>query len=183
MNRRLFQVLLFLLAPLGVFAQQAKAPVYMQIFYEGAGWIAGHGVLHYSPSFRGKTQELVNEPDSTRQMSPGAFMLGGFQQQTGRAVTTSSVTTIASSVTTSEGTFISDGKGKMRPQTEADMQQEARKSKNQFDRSIRLTETRAALAHNALTKALNETAADGWEVVQVAASGSQGGLVYLLRRR
>jgi hypothetical protein len=176
MNRRLIQLLLFLLAPLGVLAQQAKAPVYMQIFYEGANWMAGHGVLHYSPSFRGKTQELVNEPDSTRQLSPGAMMLGGFGQQTEQTVK-------ASSVTTSEGTFVSDGKGKMRPQTKVDTQQEARNSRNQFNRSIRLLETRAALAHNALTKALNETAADGWEVVQVAASGSQGGLVYLLRRR
>jgi hypothetical protein len=170
MNCRLFQVLLLLLAPLDVFAQQAKAPVYMQIFYEGAGWVAEHGVLHYSPSFRGKTQELVNEPDSTKQLSPGAAMFGGFQQA-------------SSSVTTSEGPVVSYSNSKMRPQTKADMQQQAQRSKNQFDRSIRLLETRASLAHNALTKALNETAADGWEVVQVAAVGNQGGLVYLLRRR
>lgn len=154
--------------------QPAVKITYMQIFYEGSSWLAGREVLHYSPAFRGKTGELVRE-DSTRAMSPGALVFDG--PQTG--VTYSATT----SVTTEKGTFVRGADGKMRPQTEADLRKERAEENARMNRGLNLIEARATLARTALTTALNEAAADGWEVMQMASWGTQGGLVYLLQRR
>ncbi|MDJ0363790.1 hypothetical protein QMK33_01400 [Hymenobacter sp. H14-R3] len=156
-------------------AQQLAKPVYMQVFYAGTGWLAGQPLLHYSPAFRGKTQELVQE-DSTRFASPGALL---FNESAPGTVYQGTMV----SVTSSKGTLVPDGKGKMRPQTPADIKKDQQAEKAQFSRSLNLLNARATLAFNTLTNSLNEAAADGWEVVQVAAMGNEGGLVYLLRRR
>ena len=153
--------------------QPVVKTTYMQIFYEGSGWLAGRPVLHYSPAFRGKTGELVRE-DSTRAMSPGALILEG--PQTG--VTYSATTSVA----TEEGSFVRGADGKMRPQTEADIRKERAEENARMSRGLNLVEARATLARTALTTALNEAAADGWEVAQMTTWGTQGGLVYLLRR-
>jgi len=52
-----------------------------------------------------------------------------------------------------------------------------------MNRGLNLLAARATLGRTALTNALNEAAADGWEVVQMTSWGTQGGLVYLLHRR
>jgi hypothetical protein len=160
--------------PLHAAAQQPAKATYMQIFYEGASWLAGREVLHYSPAFRGKTGELVPE-DSTKAMSPGAMVLGGL----------SGVNTTGTlmSVTTDKGTFISGADGKMRPQTAADISKQQAIETARANRVLSLIEARSNLARTTLTQALNKAAADGWEVVQMTAWGAQGGLVYLLRRR
>lgn len=145
----------------------------MQIFYEGASWLAGREGQHYSPTFRGKTGEFVPE-DSTKAMSPGAVLFAGPSGMT----TTGTLT----SVTTEKGTFVSGANGKMRFQTAADISRQQTAETARFNRSFNLIEARAALARATLAQALNNTAADGWEVVQMASSGTQGGLVYLLRR-
>jgi len=146
----------------------------MQIFYEGPGWMAGRHVLTYSPAFRGKTQELVQETDSTHQLSPNGLMMG----------TDASVTqTTYATVTTERGTFIPDGNGKSHLETPAERQLARQREAAQFNRAFHLIEARADLGRAVLTKALNEAAADGWEVVQLAPIGTQDGLVYLLKRR
>jgi hypothetical protein len=155
-------------------AQKPAAGTYMQIFYEGPGWLAGRRVLAYSPAFRGKTQEVIQETDSTRQLSPNGLMMG-----TGASVTTTSYAT----VTTERGTFISDGNGKSHLETPTERQQAQQREAAQFNRGFRLLEARADLGRAVLTRALNEAAADGWEVVQLAPTSTQGGLVYLLKRR
>lgn len=162
-------------------AQTAAAPRYMQIFYEGAGWLAGRPLLHYSPALHGKTDEVVPE-DSTKVLSPGALLFK--EPLTSGAI----YTTTASKVTTtsSDGritTSVRDKNGQMRLETATDRQQERLREKASFDRQLNLLAARGALARNALTAALNDAAADGWEVVQVASWGSKDGLVYLLRHR
>jgi hypothetical protein len=156
-------------------AQKAPAGTYMQIFYEGPSWVAGRRVLAYSPAFRGKTQELVQETDSTRNISPNWLMRNSTESAT--------ITTYATTVTTEKGTYISDGNGKSHLETPAERQQARQRDAARFNRTFRLLETRADLGRAVLTKALNEAAADGWEVVQLAPTGTQGGLVYLLKRR
>jgi hypothetical protein len=172
-------LLIFLLGslvgrPFHAAAQQAAKASYMQIFYEGSSWLAGHEVLHYSPAFRGKTGELVPE-DSTKALSPGAMVLGGPS-----AVNT---TIPRMSVTTGKGTFVQGADSKMRPQTAADISNEQAFETARTNRVLNLMAARATLARTTLTQALNNAAADGWEVVQMATWGTQGGLVYLLRRR
>jgi len=162
-------------APQRAAAQKAAPVVYMQIFYEGPNWLAGRRVLSYSPSFRGKTQELVQEPDSIRQLSPLASM----RPDTGPTTVQSTYTT----TTTEKGTFITDASGKAHLETPAEHKQAQQREATQFNRGLRLLETRADLGKAVLTKALNEAAADGWEVVQLTATGTTGGLVYLLRHR
>ena len=146
----------------------------MQIFYEGPNWLAGRRVLTYSPAFRGKTQELVQETESTRQVSPNALLSGSSEP-----VTTTSYAT----VTTEKGTFIPDKNGKMHLETPADRKQAMQHENEQFDRGLKMLENRADLGRGVLTKALNEAAADGWEVVQMTTTSTTGGLVYLLRHR
>ena len=147
----------------------------MQIFYEGPAWLAGRRVLSYSPAFRGKTQELVQESDSTRQLSPLAHMIPG-EEPTIRRNT-------YSTVTTDKGTFVTDASGKTRLETLAERKKTQQSEAAQFNRGLRMLETRADLGKAVLTKALNEAAADGWEVVQMTATGTGGALVYLLRHR
>ncbi len=163
------------IAPQRAAAQKAAPVVYMQIFYEGPTWSAGRRVLSYSPAFRGKTQELVQESDSTRQLSPLANMM----PEEGPAIIRSTYST----VTTDKGTFITDASGKAHLETPAERKQAQQREAAQFNRGLRMLETRADLGKAVLTKALNEAAADGWEVVQMTATGTSGALVYLLRRR
>lgn len=156
-------------------AQKPTSPgTYMQIFYEGPGWMAGRRVLTYSPAFRGKKQELVPETDSTRSISPNGLMLGRPESAT--------ATTYAT-VTTEKGTYISDGNGKSHLETPAEHQLARQLEAARFNRGFELLETRADLGRAVLTKALNDAAADGWEIVQLASTGTQGGLVYLLKRQ
>ena len=157
-------------------AQKGPTGVYMQIFFEGPNWLAGREVLHYVPAFKGKTGELVAEGEDTRQLSPMHFL-----QRPTR--TTQSSTTSTATVTTEKGTFITDSNGKVHRQTEDDVRKENQAEQDHINQGLQLLEKRNRLAREALTKALNEAAADGWEVVQMTASGQPGGLVYLLRKR
>lgn len=161
-------------------AQTTAKPAYMQIFYEGAGWIAGRPVLHYSPAFQGKDDELVTEPDSTKQLSPGAIL---FNEPLGKVITgTAAVQTVTGS-NGQQTTYVQGADGEMRAQTPADQQRERNHERAQFNRQLNLVAARAALARTALTTALNAAAADGWEVVQLGRWGDKDGLVYLLRRQ
>jgi hypothetical protein len=147
----------------------------MQIFYEGSAWLAGRRVLSYGPAFRGKTRELVQESDSTRQLSPLAHMMPS-EELTIRRNT-------YSTVTTDKGTFVTDASGKTHLETLSERKQTQQSEAAQFNRSLRMLETWADLGKAVLTKALNEAAADGREVVQMTATGTGGALVYLLRHR
>lgn len=167
-------VLVAAIAPQRAAAQKGSQGTYMQIFYEGSAWLSGQRVLSYSPAFRGKTQELVQEPDSIRQLSPNSSLPGPTETVT---------TTGYATVTTEKGTFIPDRNGKMHLETPADRKQAQLRENAQFNRAHKLLEARADRGRTALAKALNEAAADGWEVVQMTAVGTTGGLVYLLRRR
>ncbi|NML67256.1 hypothetical protein HHL22_18790 [Hymenobacter sp. RP-2-7] len=161
-------------------AQGAAKPTYMQVFYEGSSWLSGRPLLHYSPAFRGKTDELVPEPDSTKRLSPGAFLFDGPAES---ITTTSTTTTIAAGDGQLPITYVHGQNGKLRPETAADRQQARAREQARFDRQLNLVAARATLARNTLTNALNAAAADGWEVVQLTQWGKQDGLVYLLRRR
>jgi len=154
--------------------QVAAKPVYMQIFYEGSQWLSGRQVLSYSPAFRGKQEELVHEPDSIRNISPNAWLMGPKEPTTTVAYAT---------VATEKGTFIPDSQGRMHLETAADRQRAHQQEQAQLNRGLNLLEARASLGRAALAKALNECANDGWEVVQMTSWGSKDGLVYLLRRR
>ena len=160
--------------PTAIAAQQLAKPVYMQIFYQGTGWLADQPLLCYSPAFRGRTRELVQE-DSTRAIAPGASVFD--------APAEGMVQHGETSITTTEGTFVPDGKGRMRPQTSVDLKKQRLAEKARFSRSFNLLNARATLAYSTLTNALNEAATDGWEVVQIASTGNGGGLVYLLQQR
>lgn len=70
-------------------AQTAAKPAYRQVFYEGANWLAGRPLLHYSPAFQSKSAELVPEPDSTKRLSPGALL---FDELSGQGVVTTATT-------------------------------------------------------------------------------------------
>jgi len=148
---------------LALIAQACSSPVqptgkatYMQIFYDGPNWLSGQPLVHYSPAFRGKAGETVAEPDSIRRVSPGATFLGPDEN-----VTRTSVFTGQAYGPDSE----------LSAQELAQKRQERKREATQLRRGLNLMETRAALGRNALIQALNEAAADGWEVVQVAPSG------------
>ena len=153
-------------------AQKAAPTVYMQIFYEGPNWLAGQRVLSYSPAFRGRTQELVQEYDSTRQLSPSSIYIKPRK----------SVTTLGYD-TTRKGNLLPDLNGEVYIETPADRKQARQREAERFNSGLRMLENRADLGKAVLAKALNEAAADGWEVVQFTATGTAGGLVYLLRHR
>jgi hypothetical protein len=88
-----------------------------------------------------------------------------------------------STVTTDKGTFVTDASGKTHLETLSERKQTQQSEAAQFNRSLRMLETWADLGKAVLTKALNEAAADGREVVQMTATGTGGALVYLLRHR
>lgn len=170
----LFLLLALLRAAPGC-AQTTQPPVvYMQLFFNGPNWLAGREVLHYTPAFRGRTGELVAEGADTRAISPMGLMEGSAQTLYSSG---------GSTTTTSQGTFITDANGKSHRQTEEDIRKERQAEQDNLNRGLQLLEKRVRLAHELLTKALNEAAADGWEVVQMTTSGTSGGLVYLLRKR
>ena len=154
----------------------------MQIFFVGPRWLTGHEVLRYSPALKGKTGEVVAEPDSVRRLSPGAAVPGPDESSGNGPTVTSSATTVANG-TGPPVTYVTGSDGKARRQTAEDLRRSRRAEQNSFNRLATLLETRANLAKSTLTRALNEAAADGWEVVQMASSGNDGGLVYLLKRR
>ena len=153
-------------------AQTAGTSTYMQIFFVGASWLSGQEVLHYSPAFRGKTGETIIETDND--LRPSQSQSSGQPTQSNR---------IASTVTTERGTFATDGNGKTRQLTDEEIKQRKQQSTDGFASTIQLMEKRGNLARAALAKALNDAAADGWEVVQMTAYGGPGSLVYLLRKR
>jgi hypothetical protein len=157
--------------------QTAARGEYMHLFFVGPNWYAGHGVVQYSPAFKGKTEELVAETEDTRLLSPNGFM------SRPRTTTTSSSTESATVITTDRGTFVQEPNGSQHRQTAADLAKEAKQEAELIDKGLRLQEKRSNLARAALSKALNAVAADGWEVVQMTAYGTQGGLVYLLKKR
>jgi hypothetical protein len=172
MLKFLLVMLMVAIAAQNANAQKSASATYMQIFYEGPNWLAGRRVLSYSPAFRGKTQEVVQESDSTRQLSPNALIMGPIE-----SVTTTNYTT----TTTDKGTFIADQNGKMRLETSADRKQARQRETERFNLGLNMLEKRADLGKTVLARALNEAAANGWEVVQMTAIGTTGGLVYLLR--
>jgi len=157
-------------------------PAYMQIFYEGANWLAGRPLLHYSPAFQGKSDELVSEPDSTKRLSPGALLFDELSEQ-GMATKLTGVQTIVSSSNGEQTHYVQGTDGEMRAQTPADLRQERAREKANFNRHLNLLAARSTLARTTLTTALNTAAAEGWEVVQLARWGEKDGLVYLLRRQ
>ena len=161
-------------------AQTAAKPAYMQIFYEGANWLAERPLLHYSPAFQGKDNELVPEPDSTKRLSPGSVL---FEEPSGQGVATASAVQSVVSSNGQQTNYVQGPDGEMRAQTPADQRQERAREKARFDRQLNLIAERAMLARTTLTNALNAAAADGWEVVQLGRWGEKDGLVYLLRRR
>jgi hypothetical protein len=165
MLKSLLVMLMVAIAAQNANAQKSASATYMQIFYEGPNWLAGRRVLSYSPAFRGKTQELVQESDSTRQLGPI------------ESVTTTSYAT----TTTEKGTFIPDQNGKIHLETSADRKQARQRETERFNLGLNMLEKRADLGKAVLARALNEAAANGWEVVQMTAIGTTGGLVYLLR--
>ena len=172
----LFLLLAVLYAAPG-YAQSNRPPVYMQVFFEGPNWLAGREAVHYVPAFKGKTGELVVEGEDTRQLSPLHFLQGPVR------TTQNSSLTASTTVTTEKGTFITGTDGKTHRQTDADIRRDNQAEQDNFNKSLQLLEKRGRLAQEALIRALNETATDGWEVVLMTASGTPGGLVYLLRKR
>ena len=157
-------------------AQSGSRPVYMQIFFEGPNWLAGHEVLQYSPAFKGKTGEMVAEGDDTRRLSPGHFLVDS-------PLSSQSSTATASTTSTDESNFVRGRDGKMRPQTAEDIRKANQEEVDKINKGFKLLEKRSGLARTALSNALNEAAADGWEVVQMTAYNGAGSLVYLLRKR
>lgn len=157
-------------------ARKGPPVVYMHIFFEGPNWLAGREVLHYTPAFKGKTGELVAEGADTQQFSPNRFSAG-------MTLTTQRSNTATTTATTDGDTFVTDSTGKTHGQTAEDIRKQNQAEQNELNQSFQLLEKRGRLAREALTKALNEAAADGWEVVQMTAGGTPDGLVYLLRKR
>jgi len=148
----------------------------MQIFFEGPNWLAGHEVLQYSPAFKGKTGEMVAEGDDTRRLSPGHFLVDS-------PLSSQSSTATVSTAGTDESNFVRGRDGKMRLQTAEDIRKANQEEVDNINKGFKLLEKRSGLARTALSNALNEAAADGWEVVQMTAYSNAGSLVYLLRKR
>lgn len=169
--------ILLAFSPKTTLGQTAPRTEYMQLFFVGPNWFAGHGVVQYSPAFKGKAEELIAETEETRQLSPNGFL--------SRVTTTtsSSSSETATVISTDRGTFVQEPDGSQHRQTAADLAKENQKEAERIDKGLRLLEKRSNLARAALSKALNEVAADGWEVVQMTSYGTQGGLVYLLKKR
>ncbi|MEJ7663212.1 MAG: hypothetical protein WKG07_28570 [Hymenobacter sp.] len=67
---------------------------------------------------------------------------------------------------TGKGTFITAPDGKTRPYTVADARQEETRKNATMLRYTQMVSGYAETARNTLTQALNEAAADGWEVVK-----------------
>ena len=168
----------------------AGPQAYMQILYMGPNWTPGHPVLFYSPAFRGKHGEQLIDTDSTLEIAPNAGLRNG-PTDTTTTVTISSSDSIPEnniSVVTDQGHLNPRYAAAHRLRRQREMASERRdnaRELRQLNRVLRLRQKRLQLSQNALTQALNEAAADGWEVTQMLNYGNndQGVLLYLLRRR
>lgn len=171
----------------------AGSQAYMQILYAGPNWSPGHPVLFYSPAFRGKNNELVADTDSTLEVAPTANLLDS-------AVDTTTAVVVANSDSVDfipENDFrVFTDQGRLNPRYVAahranrqrQIAQERRDNAQELrsaNRRLRLRQQRLQLSQDALTTALNQAAADGWEVVQMLNYGNsdQGVLLYLLKKR
>ena len=150
--------------------------MYMQIFFEGPNWLAGHEVLQYNPAFKGKTGEMVAEGDDTRRLSPGHFLVDS-------PLSSQSSTATVLTTDTDKSNFVRGRDGKMRPRTVGGIRKANQEEVDNINKGFKLLEKRSGLARTALSNALNEAAADGWEVVQMTAYTGAGSLVYLLKKR
>ncbi|MGI4740679.1 MAG: hypothetical protein ACRYG7_36365 [Janthinobacterium lividum] len=156
-------------------AQQATKPVYLQIFYEGSSQLSGGSrVLSYSPSFRGKTHEILPQSDSAH------ILDAKLRKDLAGNNAKPNYTTVYPG--NGKG-YITTADGKTRLLTADDIRQREQEQNASVRTYERLQQANAAASRDIMTQAINEAAADGWEVVQMTTWGTQGGLVYLLRRR
>ncbi|WP_324675485.1 hypothetical protein [Hymenobacter sp. GOD-10R] len=167
----LFYRRLLLLLLLTVFtkpeAVQAQQPVhyqYMHIFYYGTKTAAGTPALTYVPAFNGQKDVTIKDPEILLRLNKPF----------------SGKSRVSTSTSSAEGTWITDENGKSHKQTPEETKKASQLEADQRAEYTRAVSVRTELVHDAITQALNSTAA-GWEVVQMV-SVENGGLVYLLRK-
>jgi hypothetical protein len=148
---------------------------YMQLFYYGpqAGLITGP-IGRFSPAFKGKAEiKLAQQDEYNKQFSP--FPIPSLP--TGKQQAESMVTDMES------GETVVTVNGKRLSSAEAEKyrkDQRAREKASQDAYLSKLSQYAEAVTSE-ISKSLNEAAADGWEVVQMA-SLPNSGLVYLMRK-
>ncbi|AIZ64785.1 hypothetical protein PK28_15885 [Hymenobacter sp. DG25B] len=131
---------------------QKAGTQYMQIFYSGAQNPMGP-VIRFSPEFKGQKEVSLAQPDEYMKMFFGESEYVGKVQET-RA----------------DGSVYIDG-----------IKQKETTSQEKQDNVMRIMSEHMDNVTGLLSKALNEAAADGWEVVEMAAQ-EKGAMVYLLRK-
>jgi hypothetical protein len=131
---------------------QKAGTQYMQIFYSGAQNPMGP-VIRFSPEFKGQKAVSLAQPDEYMKMFFPEPQYEGKVQET-RA----------------DGSVYIDG---VKQKETTDQEKQANHMRIISEHTDNIT--------GLLSKALNEAAADGWEVVEMAAL-DKGGLVYLLRK-
>lgn len=155
--------------------QAQQAGKYMQLFYYGPQAALTGPVGRFSPAFKSKSEiKLVNQDEYIKQMSSlSTLSFSGGSSQAESVMTTS---------TDSGETFLTVNGKRLTP-AETDKYHKEQDARNKVAReaySNRISQ-QVEIVTNELSKALNEAAADGWEVTQMA-SLPNGGLVYLMRK-
>lgn len=155
--------------------QAQQAGKYMQLFYYGPQAALTGPVGRFSPAFKGKSEiKLANQEEYVKQMmSLSTLSLPSGVVQAESVETTS---------LDSGETFLTVN-GKRLTKAEEEKYKKDRDAKDKAARDAYYTKVSQQVENvtNELSKALNEAAAYGWEVTQMA-SLPNGGLVYLMRK-
>ncbi|MFD2787700.1 hypothetical protein [Hymenobacter rubripertinctus] len=166
---RLLFFFMLLLSTQAAVAQSKPTYQYMQLFYYGNGPVLG-AIGRFSPALRGETYITLTKP-TTYQQQLIAIIEGPVDGQ------------IQTSYTGSDGAggiFI-DGR-KLTPAEARQMKERENREQKEAEkkRSRMMTEHTDAITER-LMQSINNAAEDGWEVVQMTGTDSNG-LVYLLRK-
>ncbi|WP_303310173.1 hypothetical protein [Hymenobacter sp. BT730] len=153
-------------------AQKASTQ-YMQIFYSGSQTTIGP-VIRFSPEFKAQKEVSLAKPDEFMKLhSPTSGLLAEPGQIIEATVTTTHVD--------GDGNTYIDGKKQTSQQLEKLRKQGNDEQMSRVNEYARIVSEHNDNVTSLLSKALNDAAADGWEVVEMA-SIQNGGLVYLLRK-
>jgi uncharacterized membrane-anchored protein len=172
--RLFFRVCSVLLVTVGLLqakpAQAQQAGKYMQLFYYGSQAALAGPVGRFSPALKGRSEiRLPNQDEYMNQLSSTAT-----SPLSNGVIETSSMDS-RGIVQTVNGKPVTAAEGEKYKKDREAREKAARE--DYFNKLLK----HSADVTNELSKALNEAAADGWEVTQMAALPN-GGLVYLMRK-
>jgi thiol:disulfide interchange protein len=139
----------------------SKPYTYMQIFFNGPAVSSGFAFMSFSPAFHNQTDVKLDEPSIVDTVI-GPSSTSTTQTDKNQLIEVRSVDT-------------------QDPKYKAEAKERREKYRQQVEKQLKARDDRSQKMRTTLTKALNDAAAEGWEVVQMSAYGDNG-LAYLLRR-